>query len=149
MKTLGVKAFFIMVGLVLLSGCAGMNGHFGCDTTAGSSCIPVSQVNASADAGVFDDRRTGGRLPWLSSKWLDDSTQARGYQGVFPISDVPVRTQERLQRIWIAPYQDVDHNYHGSSDVYTVLEKSRWLGVPPKEVNTTEAEGGMSHHAND
>lgn len=138
-----IKIVPVLIALGLLSGCAGMNGDFGCHATAGSGCTPVSQVNAQAQAGDFDNETSGGgriQLPASSHTFSYAATQSSAYQGVTPMPGQPVRTTGRVQRLWIAPYQDLAHNYHEPSYVYTVLEKPHWIGVPAKEINTRETE---------
>ena len=138
------KSIPAIIVLAMLSGCAGINGHFGCNTKAGSSCTPVSQVNAQANAGDFDHQTSGGRIQLPRSQTFGYANskntleKVSGYRGVTPIPGEPVRFGERIQRIWIAPYQDLANNYHEPSYVYTVLEKPHWIGVPAKEIKTVE-----------
>ncbi len=139
------KSVLAVMSLILLSGCAGMSGKFGCDATAGDSCTPVSKVNAQADAGAFDHVSSGGsdyRSENQTFSYADSTSVATrgGYQGETPIPGEPVRFGERVQRIWIAPYQDLSNNYHEPSYVYTVLNKSHWIGVPANEIKTSETE---------
>ncbi len=144
MNSIRIKIIAIVGVLAMLSGCAGMNGHFGCDAKANTSCTPVSEVNARANAGYFDYQTSGGgriQLP-TSSQPFGYSAQNTGYEGVTPMPGEPVRTEGRIQRIWIAPYQDLANNYHEPSYVYTVLEKPHWIGVPAKEIKTAELQEG-------
>ncbi len=139
------KRVLVMTMSVVLSGCAGMSGKFGCNASAGDSCTPVSQVNAQADAGVFDHTPSGGsgyRTQNQTFSYADSTSAATrgGYQGQTPIPGEPVRLGERVQRVWIAPYQDLSNNYHEPSYVYTVLNESHWIGVPATEIKTSETE---------
>ncbi len=138
-KTLGPLVIF-----TLLSGCAGMSGRFGCNATADTSCTPVSGINDRANAGVYDMATSDGKnIPSPSSQtfgYATDSRLASGYHGITPMPGQPVRAEERIQRIWIAPYQDLASNYHEPSYVYTVLEKSHWIGVPAQEIKTVETQ---------
>jgi type IV conjugative transfer system lipoprotein TraV len=141
MRIIVIKTAVIVIALAMLSGCSGMNGHFGCNATAGSSCTPVTQVNARANAGNFNyETSGGGRVQLPTSQIFSYATQSTGYQGVTPIPGEPVRVGEQVQRIWIAPYQDLSNNYHEPSYVYTVLERSHWMGVPAHEIKTTQTE---------
>lgn len=130
MKLSDLKCIPIIVSFVMLAGCTGMNSNFGCNAKASTTCTPVSQVNARADLGAFDNEEQGIRRIRLPTR-----------ASVAPhLLGDPVRTNERIQHIWIAPYQDLDHNYHEASDVYTVLEQPHWMGNPEKEIKTTETE---------
>lgn len=136
-----IKIISLMGGLILLSGCASMNGNFGCNAKANRRCTPVSKVNAKAAAGDFDHQTRGAifSLP-SSSTMFSYASQHAGYQGTMPILGKSVRTEERLQRIWIAPYQDRANNYHESNTIYTVLKKPHWIGLPAKEIKTRDTE---------
>lgn len=144
MKSSVFKFLPVTIVLAYLSGCAGMNGGFGCHAKAGTGCTPVSQVNAEAQAGAFDYQTSGGRIELPTHQTLGYARsknplgRARGYRGTTPMPGEPVRFGERLQRIWIAPYQDLANNYHEPSYVYTVIEKPHWIGVPAKEIKTSK-----------
>lgn len=43
------------------------------------------------------------------------------------IAGGPQRSPERIQRLWIAPYEDAAHHYHGASEVFVVLEPAHWM----------------------
>ncbi len=38
-----------------------------------------------------------------------------------------LRTEEKVGKVWFAPYIDSDGNQHGESVIYVVDEKSRWV----------------------
>ena len=38
----------------------------------------------------------------------------------------PLRTQDKIAKIWVAPYMDINGNYHEQSNIYTVVENSSW-----------------------
>jgi len=136
-KTLKLSSALILLGSAMaLTGCAGMNGRFGCDVTAGRSCMPVSQVNDRANAGYYSDKGSGGKQVSWSGNHSTQETSAMPS----PNQAEPIRTSERVQRIWIAPYEDLSNNYHDPSTVYVVLEKPHWVGSPAKEIKATETQ---------
>jgi len=47
--------------------------------------------------------------------------------------DNPQRHPETIRKIWIAPYEDNDGNYHQGSDVHTVLQPGFWESSQIKE----------------
>lgn len=137
LKKLNMRKVVTLLALIgVLSGCAGVNGRFGCNATASSSCTPVSEINAMAEGGYFDGGMRGARTVSLpihaSSRERDTKTKLALYKGM------PVRDRERIQKIWIAPYQDLRNDYHTASYVYTVLLKPHWAGDASKELNATE-----------
>lgn len=129
MNTFLIRVLPIVLLTSLLSGCAGVNGRFGCNKTANVSCTSISEVNAKANAGLFNHRLNGSTRRY--SKMI-----AIHHQGTVVITGQPVRSNDRVQRIWIAPYYDLDNNYHEASYVDTIVEKSHWIGRPAKEINT-------------
>ncbi len=78
-----------------------------------------------------------GPFAWLA-KWLGSSTSPSGGAAVAepahasPAREVPdatddsLRTEERIARIWIAPFVDPDGVYREGHWVRTVVEPSRW-----------------------
>ena len=45
-------------------------------------------------------------------------------------SGEPIRTQEHVIGIWLAPFEDKMHNYHQATTIYTVIKPSGWIGEP-------------------
>lgn len=43
-----------------------------------------------------------------------------------------LRSGEEVVRVWVAPYQDVNGNYHNASSFYTVVRNNNW--EVPREV---------------
>lgn len=124
----------LLISVTLLSGCAGMNGKFACDATAGDSCTPVSIVNRNAQAGDYDNVDNSGDLGTASQQNFGYASKDVGYNVTTPIPGEPVRFGESVQRIWIAPYKDSSQNFHEPSYVYTVLNKSHWIGLPEQSI---------------
>ena len=130
----------LLSSLGLLSGCAGVNGSFGCNAKAGDSCTPVSVVNRNAEAGDYNNVDNGSSSDYLSTNSSGYSSKEVGYNVSTPIPGEPVRFGETIQRIWIAPYKDSGHNFHEPSYVYTVLDKSHWVGLPQQSI-TSDSNG--------
>jgi type IV conjugative transfer system lipoprotein TraV len=124
----------LLISVALLSGCAGMNGKFDCNATAGDSCTPVSIVNRNAQAGDYDNVDNSGDSGSASQQNFGYASKDVGYNVTTPIPGEPVRFGESVQRIWIAPYKDSSHNFHEPSYVYTVLNKSHWIGLPQPSI---------------
>ncbi len=118
----------------MLSGCAGMNGKFNCNATAGDSCTPVSIVNRNAQAGRYDNVDNSDDSGSASQQNFGYASKDAGYNVTTPIPGEPVRFGETVQRIWIAPYKDSAQNFHEPSYVYAVLNKAHWIGLPQKSI---------------
>jgi type IV conjugative transfer system lipoprotein TraV len=48
----------------------------------------------------------------------------------------PLRFGETVQRIWIAPYEDTEGNYHQDSLIYAIMKGGHWIGKPVKVVQS-------------
>lgn len=125
----------MLVFLALLSGCAGMNTQFGCNAKANTGCLAIEAVNAKADGGYFD-----GTPRSEAGEEIRPNRPLWGATSPTSVPGGPLRTAERIQRIWIAPYQDAANNYHPASVIYTVLEKPRWVGAKSREMKTIETD---------
>lgn len=135
-----IKIIFICIPFLGLASCAGMNSNFGCNARAGDSCAPVSKVNQNAEAGDYDNAESGGEQSAASNTQAfgyANTAGNAGYNVVTPTPGQPIRFGDTVQRIWIAPYEDTSQTYHEPSYVYTVLDKSHWIGLPAQEVSQT------------
>lgn len=124
----------VLILILSLSGCAGMNGSFSCNAKAGSSCMPVQQVNDRATAGYYHQEK-GESRKFSRSKHFALTKEITFRGGDYPIG--PIRTKEHVQRVWIAPYEDISGNYHEPSTIYMILEKPHWAGFPVKEIKAS------------
>lgn len=114
--------------LPLLFGCSSMNSKFDCPNRPGVSCRSLDQVNDMVDRGVIG-RDISFKGHSIQDKFYPFNSSAVGYNSV---AKAPLRTGERVIRIWTAPYQDVQGNYHDEGVIYTVVNKSNWIA--PKEI---------------
>jgi len=92
--------------LALLAGCA---PKFSCsDDMKGPGCRSVSQVYANAHR-----------------KDVNPPGRPTGMPAVIRPGD-PLRSGERVLRVWMAPWVDADGDYHDQAYVYLVLDHGRW-----------------------
>ena len=137
MRNLIYKVTPLILLLAGLTGCTGMNGHFGCNAMAADGCTPVSEVNLAAEHGLFAKKPS-------SSAQFNPLQPAmgmvpRGAKYQRHNTGEPLRYGERVEQIWIAPFQDKQKNYHQAGSVYTVLEKSHWHTPPVNEIKNNES----------
>ena len=142
LKSTLVKSVLVAMGVIstaLLSGCAGVNGSFACDKTAGDSCESMSMVNQQTDAGAFaqGDGGTAQNSTVESAAPVNPS----GFDVATPQAGAPIRYGESVARIWIAPFEDKEGNYHEPSYVYTVIQSSHWIGAPAKSIQAIGDDG--------
>lgn len=120
--------------LMLLSSCAEMNTQFDCPMTSGIRCESIDSVNARVDRGEM--RRSN------MSKVSDENLQTMpvykdslSANTRYPSKAKSLRYGETVQRVWVAPFEDKQGNYHQESDIYTVTKPGSWIGTPLKETN--------------
>lgn len=117
-----MRKLFTLLSLVLISGCASMNGQFDCPAAAGVSCKSMGEVDAMISRGHFaGDNASFNKTISAQIKVADTN---------FLGKNAPIRTNEKVMRIWLAPYVDSKDSYHASSYLYTVIDDSHWQGSP-------------------
>jgi conjugal transfer pilus assembly protein TraV len=111
-----------------LAGCAssmsgvGGTGTYGCKAPEGSQCTSVS--------GVYANTRHGSTRPTTTSA----NAETYGAPSSAPqthhlsISPTPsLRSNPRVLRLWIAPWEDRDGDLHEGSIVHVIVDTGRWL----------------------
>jgi conjugal transfer pilus assembly protein TraV len=113
-----------------LAGCAsslsGIGGteRYGCQAPEGSQCTSVS--------GVYANTRQGTQYPVR----MEAAAPPRNYgassiaPALAPSSTIPapaLRSNPRVLRLWIAPWEDRDGDLHEESIVHVVVDPGRWL----------------------
>ena len=122
---------FIAAIVILFSGCAGMNSDFACNGKSPQMCQPIDNVNKVAEEGVFTNNSNNNVV---INNTQYENVSLSGYTLPTPQPGEPIRYGESVQKIWIAPFEDSHDNYHESSYLYTVINKSHWVGTPAKEI---------------
>lgn len=116
-----------------LTACTTMNSSFDCPNKAGVRCKSLDQINSLVDTGEIRGRTQ------ISPPAVTTCTDCREFQA-FPIRasfmpGQPIRYGETVQRIWIAPYEDNEGNYHQDNLMYAIMKGGHWIGRPVKTVN--------------
>lgn len=112
----------------LMSGCGSMAGFtdsgskFACKAPAGVICTSVSGVYANAQQNNLPALHSGSR-PAMASYAMPTGGAA------FPVAaaGMPIRSQARVLRIWVAPWRDEDDTLHDQSYMYVMVEPGKWL----------------------
>jgi len=115
-------SILVMTSLMNLTGCAGMNSQFDCNVGSDGMCASMDQINQIADAGALN-----GDGSETQPVYFHYPTPA-GYP-TENIEGQPLRTTDRTQIIWIAPYVDKQDNLHFPSRVATVVKKGSWRDI--------------------
>lgn len=118
-----------LLGAAALSGCVSLNGlsdsksSFACKAPDGVACTSVSGVYANAQQD---------NLPALQAyrkSALPSVTPPTGAPASLPVAlpGMPIRSQPRVMRIWMAPWVDEDGALHDQSFMYVVVDPGKWL----------------------
>lgn len=112
----------------LLGGCAstmsGLDGgsQFSCKAPDGVTCSSLSGVYANAVANNLPALRKSGK-PDNAER---SNVGGREIAGRAPVSGDPIRTQPKVLRVWIAPWEDMDGDLHDQSFIYVMTDPGRW-----------------------
>jgi conjugal transfer pilus assembly protein TraV len=106
-----IKIIFLSLSAMLLNSCAEMNSGFDCPIKPGVSCESMDQVNARIDRSEVDREST--------PSYTQSAYKGSLFSTEEEMSNVPLRSDNKLMRIWIAPYVDKDGNYHTGNNVYS------------------------------
>jgi len=123
-----LRISFFSLSLVSLTGCIGMGSRFDCNVDSGGKCAPMNHINKLANYGVFAERSHKDNKAEIYKIDKMMSTERKGNKSKQRIyGTTPIRSNEKIQQIWIGPYEDTNGNYHEGNYVYVVVKKSKWL----------------------
>jgi conjugal transfer pilus assembly protein TraV len=126
------KTIIILVAL-LIFGCSSMNSSFDCPNKPGVSCKSLSQVNAMVDRGLLGREDNSLLAQGQVNKHIKLQQSHIAQQNAQAVIALPtiVNSEKRI-RIWVAPYQDTQNNYHEASSFYIIVHGD--AQTIPKEV---------------
>jgi type IV conjugative transfer system lipoprotein TraV len=109
----------------------------GSDTTS-----PVRTATSTPSSASWGDE---GSLNPLGEASAFNASNAYGnfstpYPSSGPQPGDPLRYQETVLRVWVAPYEDKEGNYYQPTTLYTVVKPGHWVGNPPKAVSDDREE---------
>ena len=112
----------------ILSGCGSMTGFtdsgskFACKAPPGVICTSVSGVYANVQQNNLPALQSG-TSPTMASYAMPTGGAA------FPVAaaGMPIRSQARVLRIWVAPWRDEDDTLHDQTYMYVMVDPGKWL----------------------
>lgn len=127
-------ALLVGATATLLGGCAstmsglGGEGSYACKAPVGSQCTSVSGVYANSihgqpPASALPKPANEPTSTAAAATVASASTAAPGL-GAPPSA---LRSQPRVLRLWIAPWEDADGDLHEASVVHVLVDTGRWL----------------------
>lgn len=127
-----------MSGLSILSGCSTLSGfdagsEFSCSAPDGVSCKSVSGVYANAKAGNLPSQKKGidghanaNANANVNSKQEFSYINAPSIKGQANQTTQPIYNQEKVLRVWFAPWEDKDEMLHDQSFSYITYQEGSW-----------------------
>lgn len=108
-----------------LSGVGGVDGY-ACKAPEGAMCTSVSGVYANSRQSVAKPAKPSEKIPSPATPAI------YGASSIAPgtasgASSNAIRSNPRVLRLWIAPWEDADGDLHEESLVHMVVDTGRWL----------------------
>ena len=116
---------FVIPLLLVLGGCANMmsgldgQGKFSCKAPDGISCASLSGVYANAVQNNLPGQRTSADAAKGQPTVQKIARQA-------PSSGEPIRSAQKVRRVWLAPWEDDEEALHDQSYIYFVVDPGQW-----------------------
>jgi conjugal transfer pilus assembly protein TraV len=129
-----IRAILVIVMTFILSACSSINSQFDCPMKEGIRCESIQSVNARVDRGEIGNNHliSNTTNPVIHPITYKDSTFIKNN---YSLTGEPLRYSETVMRVWLAPFEDKEGNYHQESDIYTITRNGKWIGAPLKEIN--------------
>lgn len=137
-----IKTSFLLLPLLALAGCGVYSERFECDPGKGVGCLALHKVDAQVDQKTlpFQIEETQEK-----EKCQEKAAQNEGEEFIEKVSPEiqdssltpePLtlttdlferkRLPEQSLKVWIAPYEDRQGNFHEASVVHVVVQPGRW-----------------------
>lgn len=140
MNSMVVKRLFIIkIALIaaILQGCSSLGigkSDFSCPGGIdGVRCLSARQVYEATESSDYVKTRAEENQTGANKQSVPVVARVGSAQVAVPRigQPVPIRTQAKVMRIWIAPWEDNDGDLHANGYIYTEIERRKWnLGQP-------------------
>lgn len=117
--------------ILMFTSCSSMNSSFDCPNKAGINCKSLDEINAMIDSGSAT-----GQKEFSNYKTVNGINDFDQYSYTTFKPGQPIRYGETVQRIWLAPYEDNEGNYHQENIIYTVVKDGHWIGYPVRSIKS-------------
>jgi len=104
------------------------NEKFACKAPDGVSCTSVSGVYANAQQNNLPALQSSARAAGKAPAPATDGAPARPGTSALSVlaAGMPIRSQPRMLRVWIAPWRDEDDTLHDQSYLYVMIDPGQW-----------------------
>ena len=113
---------------LMLTACSSASESFDSEATKGVGAKSISEVNAMIDQGKIDGLKSEVDQASVVAPVIVQNPIPIANSETIVLSDHSViqRQPEQHMRIWFAPFQDINGNFHEASVVHTLLRPSFW-----------------------
>lgn len=108
----------------LLSACSVSKESFDCPAGKGVGCRSISQVNEMVNSGTLNPTKKDTQKPAKDPK--DMSSAFLSADDFSTEGMIIERVKEAHLRVWVAPFQDEQGQFHEASVIHTVLRPGFW-----------------------
>lgn len=124
-RLLGLLAMASLLGGCFnMSGIRGSSESFSCKAPEGVTCTSVSGMYANAVRNNLPGQQKAAQETAASASAPD---AARTAPRITLSSGEAIRSQPRVMRIWVAPWEDADGDLHDQSFIFVTVDSGRWL----------------------
>lgn len=122
------RLFPLLPLALAISGCSSMmtgldgQGSFSCKAPDGISCASLSGVYANA----VQNNLPGQRPQITAGKSADGGQASARLTKNSLLAGDPLRSAQKVRRVWLAPWEDEDEVLHDQSYFYMVVDAGRW-----------------------
>ncbi len=120
--------YFVGLAILTLAGCSTASESFDSEATKGVGSKSISQVNAMIDQGKIEGIAGDNQAHQVIAPVMVQNPQPNLNPETIVLSDHSVihRQPEQHMRIWLAPFQDANGNFHEAAVVHTLQRPSFW-----------------------
>ena len=129
-----IRVLLLAVGVIALSGCAssmsGVGGtdSYACKAPEGALCTSVSGVYANSAHGSAQPAKPSVTKATVAAPVIYGAASiAPGHPTASATPGNAIRSNPRVLRVWIAPWEDSDGDLHEEAFIYLIVDTGRWL----------------------
>ena len=122
------KSSCSILWVLTLTACSSVSESFDSEATKGVGVKSISEVNAMLDQGKIAGVKGDSDLTAVVSPVIIKNPIPVANPATIVLSDQSIiqRQPEQHLRIWFAPFQDMNGNFHEAAIVHTLLRPSYW-----------------------
>ncbi|NNM59377.1 MAG: type IV conjugative transfer system lipoprotein TraV [Legionellales bacterium] len=138
-----LRAASLVLTSALFTGCASTgSSNFSCPAPNTGMCKPIHDVDKMVSDGQLGQDGTSTGKNGIKANQTAGAFD--NFSTPYPASIItpgaPLRIQEQIMAVWVAPYQDKQGNYHDPSTLYSVIEPGRWVADPVRAVDGNDSD---------